>query len=210
MSIRETWKSTHPEGTPDDVDEYLSDLVARTFYYAFYHSSDAFRRDYAAANNGRPPYVIPFVHKRWAKGAAVTPAQHADATARMMVYRDWLLRTIFHQDTNSPDHANKQVFIILPISNVAPNYRDVVSPSPEDQSALDELFLPPILGAPDVAVPIGEVEYQSRITGKTEHLPVVLDLVAAPGMDWELLGAVERVMVATGRRVGVRTGRRMF
>ena len=81
------------------------------------------------------------------------------------MYRDWLLRTIFHQG-DSPD-AKKQVLVVLPISNVAPNYRDVVSRSPEDQSALDELFLPPILGAPDIAVPIGEVPYESRITGQT-------------------------------------------
>lgn len=99
MSIRDTWKSTHPPATPADVDKFLSDLVARTFYYAFYNSSDAFRRDYAVAHNGTPPYVIPFVQKRWAKGAAVTAAEHAEATARMVVYRDWLLRTIFHQAT---------------------------------------------------------------------------------------------------------------
>ncbi|KAK3901760.1 amidase signature domain-containing protein [Staphylotrichum tortipilum] len=188
MSIRETWKSTHPEGTPDNVDAYLHDLVARTFYDAFNHSNDSFRRDYAEKHS-----------------AAVTAAEHAQATARMMVYRDWLLRTFFHQ--NTPDDAqdqNKQVLVVLPISNVAPNYRDVISPSPEDQSALDELFLPPILGAPDVVVLVGEVQYDSRITGQREFMSVVVDLVAVPRRDWELVEAVERVMMLSGRPVGVK------
>jgi len=43
------------------------------------------------------------------------------------------------------------------------------------------LFLPLILGAPDIALPIGDVPCESRITGRTEYLPVVMDLVAAPG-----------------------------
>jgi len=57
-SIREMWKSSHPDGTPNEIDEYLADLVARTFYYGFYHSSDTFRSEYAKANDGAIPYVI--------------------------------------------------------------------------------------------------------------------------------------------------------
>ena len=206
MSIRERWRSSHPEGTPDDVDEYLRDVVARTHYYSFYHTSDDFRQKYAAAHNGRIPYVIPFVHRRWAKGAAVTAAQHQDAEDRLKVYKEWLMQTVFYQGSPRP----RQVFVLLPISNVEPNYRDSRTPSPEDQSALDELFLPPILGAPDMAVPIGDLPYESRITGQTEYLPVVANLMAAPGQDWELVAAVETVLGLSGRPTVVRTGKRMF
>jgi len=208
ISIREMWKSSHPEGTPDNVDAYLADLVARTFYYAFYHSSDGFRRAYAETHDGKTPYVIPFVQRRWAKGAAVSDAQHQEAESKMKVYKEWFLSTVFHQP--SIDEGRKQVFILLPISNVVPNYRDEVSPSPEQQSGLDELFLPPILGAPNIAVPIGDVPYESRITGRTEYLPVVADLVAAPGNDWQLIAAVERVLTLSGRPTTVKTGKRMF
>ncbi|KAK0702843.1 hypothetical protein B0H67DRAFT_558451 [Lasiosphaeris hirsuta] len=48
-----------------------------------------------------------------------------------------------HQDS-STDEGHQQIFILLPISNVAPNHRDVVSPSPEQQSGLDDPFLPSI------------------------------------------------------------------
>ncbi|AEO67441.1 uncharacterized protein THITE_2049603 [Thermothielavioides terrestris NRRL 8126] len=210
ISIRETWKSSHPVGTPDDVDEYLRDVVTRTYYYAFYHSSDEFRNKYAQAHDGRPPYVIPFVQRRWAKGAAVTAAQHQEATDRLKEYKEWLLRTVFYQGGQNEKEKQKQVLVLLPIGNVVPNYRDTPSPSPEEQSALDELFLPPILGAPDIAVPIGDVPYQSRITGQTEHLPVVVNFVAAPGRDWELIAAVEKIMALSARPTVVRTGKRMF
>lgn len=208
ISIREAWRSSHPDGTIDDVDEYLKDVVAQTYYYAFYHSTDDFREKYAAAHNGKTPYVIPFVQRRWAKGAAVTAEQHQEAEGRLKVYKEWLMQTLFHQ--GSQQERAKEVLILLPISNVAPNYRDTLSPSPEEQSALDELFLSPILGAPDIVVPIGDVPYESRITGQTEHLPVVANLVAAPGKDWELMAAVERIMALSGRPTVVKTGKRMF
>lgn len=212
MSIRDTWKSSHPEGTPNSIDEYLREVTARTLYYAFYHSSDDFRQEYAEAHDSdrRAPLVTPSVRRRWARGATVTATQHQEATARLNVYKEWLMRTVFHHD--SPGESQKLVLLILTISNVGPNYRDVPSESPsrEGQYVLGQLFLPPILGAPDIAVPIGDVPYASRIRGQNEYLPVVVDLVAAPGKDWELLDAVEKIMAGSGRPSVVRTGKRMF
>ncbi|KAI1161788.1 hypothetical protein F5B18DRAFT_653394 [Nemania serpens] len=57
----------------------------------------------------------------------------------------------------------------------------VVSPLSEDQAVLYELFVPSILGSPDIAVPIADIQYASRITHKVEYLPVVADAVGAPG-----------------------------
>lgn len=203
FSIRDSWKQSHPPGTPDDVDKYLDDVVTRTFYHQFYHSSDAFRKKYSETHNGQTPYVIPFVQRRWAKGAAVSTAEHQEATQRMLVYKQWLLDTLFSD-------PNTETLIVVPVANAAPNYRDEISPSPEKQSALDELFLQPILGAPDVVVPIGDVPYESRISGKTEFLPVVANVVAAPKRDFQLLEAIEKVMARSGRPTVVSTGPRMF
>jgi hypothetical protein len=41
-------------------------------------------------------------------------------------------------------------------------------------------------------------------------LPVVVDLMAAPGKDWELITAVEKIMELSGRPTAVKTGKRMF
>ncbi|KAI1425329.1 amidase signature enzyme [Xylaria sp. FL1777] len=201
VSIRHAWEDTRPSGLPQNVDEYLKDVITQTYFYAFYHSTDKFREDYAASHDGEPPYVIPFVSRRWAKGAAVTAAENKEATKKLDIYRDWLMDTLF---------PNPYRLIILPVTNAAPNYRDVVSPSPEDPTALDELFIPPILGSPDIAVPIGDVPYASRITHKVEYLPVVADVVGAPGTDFQLLEIIEKVMKLSDRPMTVAVGSRIF
>ncbi|KAI1327018.1 amidase signature enzyme [Xylariaceae sp. FL0255] len=201
LSIRKTWSSTHPLGLPERVDEYLKDVITKTYYYAFYHLTDTFRKVYASSHNGKTPYVIPFVRRRWEKGAAVTATQHADATKKLDIYREWLMNTLF---------PSLKRLVVLPVAEVAPNYRDVVSPSPDEQCVLDELFLAPVLGSPDIVVPIGDIPYKSRVTQKTEYLPVVINVVGAPGADFQLLEAVNHVMKLSGRPISVSTGSRMF
>lgn len=203
ISIRDMWKGKHPLGACEDLDEYLRDVVTRTFYYGYYHAFEEFRKTYPEKHDGKPPYVIPFVRRRWAKGAAISDAQHSEASGRMDVYRQWLLDNIFHCN-------EQETFVILPISDVQPNYRDELSPSPEDQSALDQLFLSPILGAPGISVPIGEVPYTSKISESEEHLPVLANLVGAPGHELELFDAIGKVLAVSGRPSSVLTGSRMF
>ncbi|KAI0435209.1 amidase signature enzyme [Xylaria sp. FL1042] len=160
ISVRDAWENTHPTELPESVDEYLRDVTTQIYYYAFYHSTDSFRKDYAASHNGEPPYVIPFLRHRWEKGAAVTTAQHDNATKK--------------------------------------------------KSALDELFLSPILEALDIVVPIGDVPYESTITQKIEYLPVVANVVGAPGTDFQLLRTISQVMKLSERPPSVAVGSRMF
>jgi hypothetical protein len=42
-------------------------------------------------------------------------------------------------------------------------------------------MLGPILEAPELVVPIGEIPYQSKVSGTEEHLPVGIGLMALPG-----------------------------
>ncbi|KAJ5870705.1 Amidase [Penicillium solitum] len=163
--------SPPPRGTPEYVDDYLINTVARTYYYAFYHSFAAFSEKYAEKHNGKPPYVLPSLQYRWETGAAVSEEQRKNAVQRMDTYKEWLLNAMFGEPT-----SETETLVVLPIANAAPNYRDEPSQSPHWQSALDQPFLPPILGAPNIAIPIGEVPYASGITKGTEYLPVVIDI----------------------------------
>ncbi|KXG50077.1 Amidase [Penicillium griseofulvum] len=203
--IREAWKQPHPLGTPENLDDYLIDTVLRAYYNAFYHSFVAFREKYAEKHSGKPPYALPSLQYRWETGAAVSEEQHKDAVQRMGIYRDWLLTRMLAGST-----SEAEPLVVLPIGNLAPNYREESSPSPLGQSALDQLFLPPILVAPDIAIPIGEVPYESKITKGTEYLPVVIDITGAPTKDQELLQAIEKIMDVSGRPTTVTTGLRVF
>ncbi|KAK0717688.1 hypothetical protein B0T26DRAFT_751720 [Lasiosphaeria miniovina] len=164
-------KASHPAGTPEDVDAYLQNLVAETFYYDFYHSSDAFRKSYVDSHGRQLPYVIPFVQRRWAKGAAVTPSQNQEARRKLGVYSTWLHETLIAA-----------------------------------REAEARALLPPILGALDIVVPVGDVPYNSRITGRVGYLPVVVDVMAAPGKDSGLLDGAEQIMAKSERPTVVATG----
>ncbi|KAK3391373.1 amidase signature domain-containing protein [Sordaria brevicollis] len=232
FSIRDGWTQTHPPNTDPNLDSYLQDVITRTYYYSFYHSTTEFRQAYTAKHDGKRPYVIPFVQRRWAMGEAVTEEEHEEAKGRLEVYKNWLHETFFgntnlrqvqgldQEQKEGPDGQQNQdresqevepeTLVILPIANLTPTYRDQPTASPETQSAVDGLFLPPILGAPDVVVPVGEAEYESRITGRKEYLPVVVDVMGRPGRDWQLLDAIGKVMKGSGRVMKVEVGRRMF
>ncbi|KAF5622384.1 amidase signature domain protein [Fusarium tjaetaba] len=202
LSIRSSWQQSHPPGTPADVEEYLKDVIRATFYHQFYHSTENFRQLYAERHDGQQPYVIPFVQRRWALGASVSDAEHEEATRRLLVYKKWLRDQLFGDE-------KFETLVILPVAEVKPSYRDEKVESPENQSARDELFLSPILGAPDVVIPIGDMSYHSKISNKIEYLPVVANLVAAPGRHHELLEAVQVILERSKRPKVVSTGSRI-
>ncbi|KAF5139479.1 hypothetical protein E5D57_003275 [Metarhizium anisopliae] len=195
--------TSHPPDTCDDIEEYLDDVIRKTYYDEFYHSTDDFRKLYSGKHQGRPPYVIPFVQRRWAQGATVSTAQHEEGTRRLLVYRTWLHEPLFGD-------KSIETLMLLPVANAKPVYRDEVLPSPEKQSALDQLFIPPILGACDIVIPNGEIPYHSKISHHTEFLPVFANLVGAPKRDFELLRAVEIILGKSGCAKVVATGPRIF
>ncbi|KAM5341168.1 hypothetical protein ACJ41O_015277 [Fusarium nematophilum] len=58
---------------------------------------------------------------------------------------------------------------------------------------LNPLLLSPLLSAPQIGIPIGQVEYESVISLQTEKLPVVMDLMAYPGCGNMLFSLVEKL-----------------
>lgn len=202
LSIRKLCESSPPEGASSDIEQYLQDVITNTYYYSYYHASDNFRCEYQE-RFGHQPYVIPFVKRRWAAGAEVSVEQHESALHKLEVYRTWLLETVFLS------HGPRTV-MVMPISSVEPHYRDEVTQSPGSQVATDELFLSPILGSPDIVIPIGEIPYDSRITGKEEFLPVGVNVVGTPGSDFWLLDTMKALFKRSGRPAVVQTGSRIF
>lgn len=202
MSLRDSWRECPPDGADPDIEAYLKDVIQHTYYYSYYHLTSGWVDKYKD-RFGHEPHVIPFVKQRWDSGAAVTPQQHEEGLRKLEVYRKWLLDTLFL-------FRRGRTLMVLPISPVEPHYRDERAESPRGQSATDELFLSPILKAPDVVVPTGEVPYESRISGRREWLPVAVNLVGAPGMDKWLFDAVTRVLNSSGRPDTVSSGSRIF
>ncbi|KAI8712470.1 Amidase domain-containing protein [Fusarium sp. LHS14.1] len=74
---------------------------------------------------------------------------------------------------------------------------------------LNPLLLSPLLSAPQIGIPIGQVDYKSVISLQTEKLPIVMDLMAYPGCDNMLLDLVEK-LAERGIIKTVKTGRTVF
>ncbi|TAQ89905.1 hypothetical protein B7494_g1791 [Chlorociboria aeruginascens] len=78
------------------------------------------------------------------------------------------------------------------------------------QNLWEHLLLAPILGAPEIVIPIGQVEYDSRVSNRLEHLPVCASILGLPGSDRDLIDLASMFLVSANRAVKVSTGREMF
>lgn len=117
---------------------------------------------------------------------------------QLNVYKKWVLDSAMQRNTNL-------AFLMMPTSNSMVNYRDAPSPPVAQPTGFDPLILSPILGAPDVVIPIGEYEYDSRISGRKEFLPVAVDVVGLPGSDLHLIDVIQHCLEMSARPTTVST-----
>ena len=203
VSISALWNKNPPSEAGNlSVQEFLKDLAVDAYYHDFYHSTDDFRAKYWEKYH-KQPYATPFNRWRWNLEKVVTAAQHREGTNRLAVYKNWFLNVVMRS-------TEQQSLLILPIANVQPNYRDSPPPKPTVQEGFDQLFVPSILGASDMVIPLGEVPYLSQITGREEHLAVGIDVVGLPHSDLSLLRTIQGCLKASNRPLRVSTGARIF
>ncbi|KXT00835.1 hypothetical protein AC578_985 [Pseudocercospora eumusae] len=206
IHLHKLWEETRPataHGYGYSLKEFLLDVGRNSFIHDFYHSTDDFRREYERRFEASPP-VNRVVRWRWEVGQSITTTQRNDAIRRLNIYKTWLFSQVFRDTNNNP-------IILLPVGPAEENYRDdTSSESPVAQEAWDQLWLSPILGAPEITVPIGQVPFTSKMTNREEMLPVVASLVAAPRSDLCLIDVVKRILEFSKRPTRVATGRQMF
>ena len=56
---------------------------------------------------------------------------------------------------------------------------------------------------------VGEIEYESSVSQRTEHLPIFVSVLGAPGADMQLLDAIIRTLEQADRNTTVSTGSKM-
>ena len=167
VSIASLWEMSLPaEAGAQNVHDYLEDTYVHTnFHDYYYYNTNDFRDQYQAQYHRRP-YVIPFVSWKWELGKAVTKPQRDDGMKRLEIYKNWFVDHFLRQETD-------QALLIMPISNVTVNYRDIPPAPVTRPTGFDPVLVAPILAPPpDIVVPIGEYEHEPRVSGNKEHLPV--------------------------------------
>ncbi|KAM5457753.1 hypothetical protein McanCB49686_002738 [Microsporum canis] len=203
VSIADTWKTSPPnEAINISVQEYLKDVGVTTFVYNVYHTMDIFREEYHK-KFGREPYVNPVTRFRWDLAKHISSEEHAEGIRRLEVYKEWLLEFILQT-------RKRNALIALPITSQEVDYREDPPSPPTAPNAFDNIWLAPVMGAPEISIPIGELEYRSRISNLDEKLPVVISILGKPGFDMALINTMKNVLESSGRPCEVKTGRRMF
>ncbi|KAI9717361.1 MAG: hypothetical protein M1828_007249 [Chrysothrix sp. TS-e1954] len=158
ISLAQLWASEPPvEARSESLEQYLDKAGWEPIFFDQYHNLDNFREDYHKQYH-RAPYVTRYNRWKWKLGSAVTQEQRDDGIARIKVYRDWLLKTVLR----SPEC---NTILILAVESGHPSYRD----------AQPKFVLTPQLRN------VGQVPYESEVSGRTEQLRVSVSLIGAPG-----------------------------
>lgn len=185
FNLSSTWASSQPNRPP------LQSIVNNTYEILSASEQVAlvrepFYKDYAERHQGRLPHVNPAPLQRWALADASSAATVQDAKNNQTLFRDWFNQEVLRRDNETcSDH------LLVYVPRVpTPKYRDVYLSGPALPSAFSTSRISVLSGTPDIVIPIGEIPFQSRITTKTEYLPVTVDFMAAKGCDGMLLSLV--------------------
>ncbi|TIA28271.1 amidase signature enzyme [Aureobasidium pullulans] len=209
VNVTQQWTETRPGNTTADINELLNTT------YAVLTTVDQWNlvgkplfADYAAAHDGRTPFINPNPLARWQWGQETNSnSSYSAALHNMTMFRDWWQISGF----GAPDNTTCSESIFAYIWDIGvPSYRNryfISTNSPP--LGFDYWAIAGYAGAGEVIVPVGESPYNSTISGKTEYLPVSVALQAARGCDHMLAGLV-RDLQASGVLKAVNTGSRLW
>lgn len=147
---------------------------------------------YGAQNNGAYPPLDPPVNQSWADGAnSTTRARYNESDRRRAEFGDFFNTYIL---PSSNETCSESIF--------AHSYH---GPAGDAKTALTRMtllvgwyngFYSNIAGAPEIVVPIGQVQYLSPYTRIMEWQPVTVTLGVAKGCDYVLFELVDRLVEA--------------
>ncbi|KAF1850932.1 amidase signature enzyme [Cucurbitaria berberidis CBS 394.84] len=203
ISFDEAWKSQPPlEAKDATLAEYMRDVSRDSFFFEDYHNFGPFREDYRH-KFGKDPYISPPVRWQWELSSHITRQANVEALKRLEVYKDWFSKVVLKSELQN-------TLILIPIEEISPRYRDELPTKYFNPVGVPNLFLSPILKAPELTIPIGEYPYLSKVSGRVEKLPVAISMIAAHGHDFDLFDVALTCLRQSGRPTQVLAGNTLF
>ncbi|ROT36066.1 glutamyl-tRNA amidotransferase [Sodiomyces alkalinus F11] len=143
---------------------------------------EPFFADYAAAHDGRRPFVNPVPLSRWAWGDSIPDAWYPEALHNKTVFMDWFNAEVLPASSSSASCSDS--ILIYPGSTGNPSPRNRYSASaPGAPLGFGTSRISVFAEVPDSVFPLGEVARPSTITGRDEFLPVAVNVLVAKGCD---------------------------
>ncbi|KAK5117039.1 hypothetical protein LTR62_006760 [Meristemomyces frigidus] len=192
-NINTAWNESKPVGAPST----LTTLLNITYPILIAQEQTKLVRapffaDYAAAHDGRQPFVDPAPLVRWAFGDSYPPSELDVANANRTIFANWFADEVLMADSETCTDS-----ILLYIGSEADvNYRNQYSGPPGVPFGFGISRASPFWGGPDFVLPLGQASYFSNITLHEEYLPVTVDIMAARGCDGMIFGLVQDLVAA--------------
>lgn len=192
VDISAEWERSGP------IAEQLQSVVKNTYEIISAREQahllrDPFYQDYKASHDGRNPHINPAPRQRWNLSDTSSTQTVEAAYKNQTMFSNWFQEVILPLNK---DTCSESILIYIP-RVPSPKYRDNYLAGPALPSAFSTSRIAVLAGIPDIVVPIGEAPYESRITGKTEFLPITLDIMAGKDCDGMLAALIEALHAAT-------------
>ncbi|KAM0550744.1 hypothetical protein ACHAPJ_008809 [Fusarium lateritium] len=165
-----------------------------------------FFEDYAAAHDGRTPYIDPSPRTRWAWGESQPDSILNDAKKNKTLFMDWFNKKVLPKDKDSKKCSS--AILLHPYSTGSLTRRDIYRDPPRVPFgwSLSEISI--FSEAPDSVYPLGELSSFSEITNHNESLPVTVDIMVARGCDG-IIPRLAQDLIKIGVLEVPKTGRTM-
>ncbi|KAF5646088.1 glutamyl-tRNA(Gln) amidotransferase subunit A [Fusarium tjaetaba] len=198
FNYTEEWSRSHPKGTPSDLQEFAgltwavisakqqTRLVRAPFF-----------KDYAAAHDGRVPFVNPSTNGSWSWSDTLSNTLD-EAVVNQTTFKNWWNMVMLPKNAETCSES----LMLYTFKEATPAYRSDPGSFLGSDGLVGVLlglntgFISPMAGNPDFAVPIGQVKYNSSITKHIEYLPVSIRIMAAEGCDGMLLDLINDLVKA--------------
>jgi hypothetical protein len=183
FNITTAWASSRPSSAPSDP---LTIMLNTTYATLITKEQielvrEPFYADYAAAHNGRRPFVNPVPLSRWGWGDSVPDSWHADAVRNKTIFMDWFNSKVLPRASDKTQCTDKILFYAGSTGNPSPRNRYGTLPGPPMGFSSSRISI--FAEVPDNVYPLGEVAVASTITGENEPLPVTVNVLVAKGCD---------------------------
>ncbi|KAF5521247.1 Amidase 1 [Colletotrichum aenigma] len=182
FNLTEAWASTGPESVKGLS---LTEVLGATYATLITKEQtalvrDPFYADYAAAHDGRRPFVNPVPLARWAWGDTQPASALDDAKANKTLFMDWFNTAVL---APTPSSCSSGFLLYVGSAGTASPRNAYLEAPSTPPLGFSNGRLSVFSGAPDHVFPVGQVGSVSAITNHTEMLPVTVDVMAARGCD---------------------------
>lgn len=192
FNITTAWSTDNPSAPP------VTELLNTTYPLLISKEQTQLVRDpfyaaYAAAHDGRLPFIDPAPLARWSYGDNST-ATIAEAVANKTQFMSWFNSSVLALDAET---CSSSLLLYVGSTEADVDYRNEYVDAPTIPYGFSTSRVSVFSEAPDMVVPIGAASYNSSITSHEEVLPVTVDFMAAKGCDGMIFSLVEE-LVAEG------------